>query len=196
MAGVSISEFATALEIGKAKAGNELTENPLLEIVQTFCVDRRYEHFLEDLRTAMQERRDTLNDVHKLRMAAAELGLMIQVFSGLQKEMLSSAETIIEMKRQAGILQEGLFRIQSTPITRNRIPNIALIQKEHPDAWDRMLTKKKKEVESSFSPTQAYLKEEFKESFEKFLLPGPVIGISYDIVPVAPIQEKNPGVEP
>lgn len=195
-----ISEWQTALEIGKSKQAEALRTNPILEVIDAFESDKRVLIFDEDFRVAIKATLSgTLIDSFKLSEAADRVKLLAQHYLNLEAELREKSDEIILDRQKAGVTKEDGFIIEPVTKKTNRTPDINRIREDTSDLWDLLLQKKIAKVKEEYKPTQAELsdKEIFGEYFEQFLIPGSVEITGYTIEPVSPESELPPvEVEP
>ena len=191
MTQVSIMDtYRTALEIGRSGQGKIMADNYLLDVIKQLAVDKRLDLFFEDLKVAQDEAGDTLADAAKLRVAASEFEDLISRLQTVKTRLTERASDIINERQQAGVEQEGIFKIVSVMKHENRKPDIERIKSDYPAKWDLLLNLKLETVKDSYKPNQSELKVVFGKSFETMLIPAQEVIAGYDIKPIVPEGEK------
>ena len=178
----TLADFRTAWEMGKSAAKTEIKENQITPIIKAFEEDKRFNRFLEDLTSVLQESSDTLNDAHNIQESAGELALLINLLSKRHSSMLEQANEIIKQKAESGILQEGVFNLEPLKKKSNRKVNLDILKSEkYRKKYDFLLDSAKKELDESFCPTIKAVEGLFGKDVDKVLIPATVQIIGYEI---------------
>lgn len=186
-----MSEFRSAYEIGKSKQVQELADNSVLEVINSFGDDKRVTHFFEDITFAIQNAGDSLAEAENLSISIAALDTLVERINKVKTSMSERRTEIITRKAEAGITHEGPFEIYPVTSKTNRTPDIEKIKKEAPGKWDILLDLKIEEVKESYKPNQTALKAVFGKGFDKYLIPGSETITGYDIRLIDQMPEKG-----
>jgi len=186
-----VSEFRTAWEMGKSKQAEELAINPVLDVVKSFAEDKRISHFDEDLPAAVDLLTGTLNDANRLKEAEIELDLIITHFSRMKTHLHEKADLFIKDRYDAGVLEEGDFRIVPVEKKTNRKVNReVLLSEKFKKKYEGLLESAIEDLEESFTPTVKVVEATFGKKADEILIPGMVTVVGYELKPISPMPEQ------
>ena len=182
-----LDEFRPALDLLRSGEYVKLADNHLQEIFLSFQNDKRVTHLFEDAKVALNEMDETLLDAEKQLEAVQSLEAVINLLSGLKRDIMVRHDTIIEDHVSRGIMESDGFRIE--PTFGNREIDVSKVKRQK--EWKSFLDMRKENLESEIRLNQGDLKTMFKKQYEAFLKPGKING--YKLVPGIP--EKGGDVE-
>ena len=182
-----LDEFRPALDLLRSGEYVKLADNHLQELFLSFEHDKRFTHLLEDAKVALNEMDETLLDAEKQLEAVQSLEAVINLLSGLKRDIMARHDTIIEDHVSRGIMESDGFRIE--PTFGNREIDVSKVKRQK--EWQSFLEMRKENLENEIRLNQSDLKSMFKKQYEAFLKPGKING--YKLVPVMP--EKGGNVE-
>ena len=136
---------------------------------------------------ALNEMDETLLDAEKQLEAVQSLQSIIDLLSGLKRDIMVRHDTIIEDHVSRGIMESDGFRIE--PTFGNREIDVLKVKRQK--EWQSFLEMRKENLETEIRLNQGDLKTMFKKQYEAFLKPGKING--HKLVPVMP--EKGGNVE-
>jgi hypothetical protein len=186
------SEFRTALEIGQSLKAANFKNNPVVDLIKAFAEDKRVVHFEEDVPQIIKESiGETLDDVHKLQESYKEMDQVIAIFTRMKTRMANQADEIIQNHIEAGILEEGNFKLEPIEKRTNRKVNReVLLSEKFKKRYDALLDAAKEELDESFTPTVKAIEVTFGKKADEILIPGMVTIVGYELKPLSPMPEK------
>jgi len=185
MASSVLDGFRPALDMLRSGEYVKLADNHLQELFLSFEQDKRFTHLLEDAKVALNEMDETLFDAEKQLEAVQSLESIINLLSGLKRDIMVRHDTIIEDHVSRGIMESDGFRIE--PTFGNREIDVSKVKRQK--EWQSFLEMRKENLESEIRLNQGDLKAMFKKQYEAFLKPGKING--HKLVPVMPDKGGN-----
>ena len=182
-----LDEFRPALDLLRSGEYVKLADNHLQEIFLSFQNDKRFTHLFEDAKAALNEMDETLLDAEKQMEAVQSLQSIIDLLSGLKRDIMVRYDTTIEEHVSRGIMESDGFRIE--PTFGNREIDVLKVKRQK--EWQSFLEMRKENLADEIRLNQGDLKTMFKKQYEAFLKPGKING--YKLVPGIP--EKGGDVE-